>query len=255
MVAACMAFQSCGKSGDDGSADGNGQGGGKQETAEEILKSSLIAAYTFEEGSAEDVSGNGHDGVVFGGASFISDTPSGGGSALFLNGIKEQLVNIPYNLFAGLEEYSICLWLKDFSMGSIVSGINSNFEPNCFPRLYLGDDGKLKFASNCRNVSNSPTFSFNSSSLQSGAWHHIAVTCSSGLNSSSTLNLYIDGTLTDSITSNWSDNTSYYVTKVQIGGNGDGFYPVFTSMKVDNVGFYSRALGAKAIRHLFDNKL
>ena len=229
-------------------SNGSGGGGGN----DSALKSGLMAWYTFDSGDISDSSDYDVDGVPVNNPSFIEDTPSGSGKALFLNSVKEQFVNIGYNLFKGLASYSIALWLKDFSTGSIVSGINTNYEPNCFPRLYLGDDGKLKFASSCRSVSNSPTFSFNCSSLQSGAWHHVAVTCSSEGNGSSTLNLYIDGTLTDSITSYWNDNSSYNVTKVQIGGNGDGFYPVYSSMKADNVRLYNRCLSKEDVKSIYN---
>lgn len=229
--------------------------GGKKSTPEDDINAFLIAHYTFDSGNALDMSGNGWDGVVFNNAGFISDTPSGTGSALFLNGIKEQYVNIPYNMFAGLLEYTISLWVKDFSTGALVSGISSQFEVYCVPRVYLKDDGTLSFETGYNDVRSSQAFAYNCSSIQSGSWHHIAVTVArdNSTNYSYLRKLYIDGILTDSIQDYSKDNAGY-VTKFNIGGNGNGFYPVFQSMKVDNVSFFSAALKGTVVKYLYDNK-
>lgn len=228
--------------------------GGKKSTPEDDVEAFLVAHYTFDSGNALDMSGNGWDGVVFGEGSFISDTPSGNGSALFINGIKEQLVNIPYNMFENLLSYTISFWIKDFSTGAVVSGISSGHQAYCFPRVYVKDDGHLSFSCSSNTIENSPEFSFTLSPIQSGAWHHIAVSCEEQLYGRAALKLYIDGVLIDSISGMVANNVSQAVTKFNIGGNGNGFYPVFQSMKVDNVSFFSAALRGTVVKYLYDNK-
>ena len=230
--------------------------GGKKSTPEDDIEAFLIAHYTFDSGNALDMSGNGWDGVVFNDAGFISDTPSGTGSALFLNGIKEQYVNIPYNMFAGLLSYSVSLWVKDFSIGALVSGIGSQWAGQCSPRLYLKENGTISFDTAQRELSSASAFAYNCTSIQSSGWHHIVVTI--GQDDSCgyqlyLLRLFIDGVLVDSMQDYSRDNNGY-VTKFNIGGNGNGFYPVFQSMKVDNVSFFSAALRGTVVKYLYDNK-
>ena len=67
-------------------------------------------------------------------------------------------------------------------------------------------------------------------------------------------NLYIDGVLSDSNSQKWMD-IGTAITKVQIGGNGDGKFPVAFNGKVDNVGVFTSALSSAVVKYLFDNKL
>lgn len=234
---------------DNGSDDQESPG-----TTEDALKQIAAAYYPFDDETARSTTKNLANGVLLGNPSFISDTPSGKGKALFLNGIKEQCVNIPYALFAGLKYFTVSFWVKDFSTGSVVSGIYASDYNNAdwqyYPRVYFTAEGKISFT--CGNgyyLSTSPTFSYSYSAIQSNNWHHIAVTCSNGV-----LELFVDGNYTDKINSNWSDSAET-VPKVQIGGNGNGIYPVFFSGKVDNVAIYKKVLNSIEIKFVFDNKL
>ena len=210
--------------------------------------------FPFDDETAKSTAETQADGVLFGSPSFITDTPSGMGKALFLNGIKEQFVNIPYALFAGLKYFTISFWVKDFSAGSVVSGIYaSNFNNDSwqyYPRVYFTAEGKISFScGSSYYLSTSPTFSYSYSDIQSDNWHHIAVTCSNGA-----LELFVDGNYTDKLNSKWSDSAET-IPKVQIGGNGNGIYPVFFSGKVDNVSIYKKVLNNTEVKFIFDNKL
>ena len=62
------------------------------------LDEHVMAYYTFDDGTAKSKAGLPYDGVLFGSPSLIQDTPSGKGQAVFLNGIKSQYINIPFNI-------------------------------------------------------------------------------------------------------------------------------------------------------------
>ena len=80
----------------------------------------LMLYYSFDDESAKDWTDFGFDGSLVENPSFIDDTPKGDGKAIFINGTKGQYINIPYNLFKGLTNFSISFWVKDFSSGAAV---------------------------------------------------------------------------------------------------------------------------------------
>jgi RHS repeat-associated protein len=79
----------------------------------------LIARWTFEEGSGttvRDVSGNGHDGVIQGGATWAVGNP---GHGLRFDGIDDFVsVANAAGIPAGNEAYTIEAWIKPESMGA-----------------------------------------------------------------------------------------------------------------------------------------
>lgn len=218
-----------------------------------VLAKSVVAYYTFNEGNAKSQAGNAYHGVLFGEPSFIDDTPDGNGKALMLNGVKEQCVNIPYNLFADLQHFTISLWMKDFYAGAVISAIYaSSYNNNVFqyyPRIYLTEDEKFSFVCDSYGLESAPAFSYRYVSIQSDGWHHIATVCQEG-----NLLLYVDGEFVDRMTDRWN-NPGQDRPKVQLGGNGNGVFPVFFSGKLDNVGIYSEGLDAEVIKYIYQNRL
>ena len=239
-----------------GNNDGGNNGGGNTEPPtppdpQAVIDRSVVTRYSFDDETARNVAGTTYNGVVFGEAKYISDTPSGEGKALFLNGIKEQLVNIPYNLFKGRSSYSICSWIKDFSTGSLFGGVASDIYGS-IPKLYFTGDGHVFFDCIGYNLDYVTPFSYIYTPIQADVWHHIAVTCSYGV-----LALYIDGQFKDTINKSQSFYSYKYdnLTRVQIGGNGNGLYPVFFSGKLDNVAVYSEALSSNVIDYIYKGRL
>ena len=241
-----LSFFACSPSASDENGDNPGSG-----TIQDRLDNTVLAYYTFDDGTASSTAGYALDGAFFGTPIFVTETASGKGKAVFLNGLKGQCVNIPYNLFKGYTNYSISIWLKDFSTGNIISSVATNDWYGNYPRLHYTADGKIAFqtASNYSKDIADLSFAYPCSSIQSGAWHHIVVTCASDVQK-----LYVDGSYVDSISKRWADVRNG-VTKVQIGGDGDGmFSPAFSGM-VDNVGIFEAALTAAEVKYLYDNKL
>ena len=228
--------------------NGSGEGDGI------AVSSGLMLYYTFDNGDCSDASDMEIDGQAIGSPSFLDgNTPSGTGKCIFLNGTKGQYINIPYCLFDGYTAYSISVWLKDFSTGSIVSGVSSGNYYN-YPRLHFNSDGKMALQTEYGyggQIENSQNYHFiyPCASLQSGEWHHIVVTCNK-----SSQKLYIDGTLVDTKSDNCHYENSYstYATKVQIGGNGDGVFSVSFSGKLDNVRLYGKELSKQDVKDIYN---
>ena len=224
---------------------GSGSGG----TA---VTSGMVLYYTFDNGDAKDATVMEIDGQAIGTPTFPDDdTPSGQGKSIFLNGSKNQYVNIPYNLFKGYKNYSISVWLKDFSTGNIISGIGTSGNASSygnFPRLHYTADGKMAFqtTSGYYDYIDNYSFPYPCTSLQSGVWHHIVVTCSN-----TQQKLYVDGVLSDSMSQMWLD-AGDNCPKVEIGGDGDGKFPVFFSGKLDNVRIYSRELSVQDVKDIYN---
>lgn len=232
--------------------NGSGNTNPQKDSPDVVLGKTVVAYYTFNEGDARSQAGNAYHGVLFGDPSFIDDTPGGNGKALMLNGVKEQCVNIPYNLFADLPNFTISLWLKDFSTGAAISGIYSgpdysNYLDRYFPRLYFTSDGKISFV--CASINTPPVFAYSYTPIQSDAWHHIAAVC---LEKEALL--YVDGEFVDRMNNYWQ-NPGQDRPKAQLGGNGNGIFPVFFSGKLDNVGIYSDVLDEEVIKYIYQNRL
>ena len=218
------------------------------------LDASVVVYYTFDDGTATSKAGYALDGVFYGAPSISDETASGTGKSVFLNGLKNQCINIPYNLFKGYKNYSISVWLKDFSTGNIISGIGTSGNASSygnFPRLHYTADGKMAFqtTSGYYDYIDNYSFPYPCTLLQSGAWHHIVVTCSN-----IEQKLYIDGIFSDSKTESWLD-AGDNCPKVQIGGNGDGKFSTAFSGMVDNVAIFEATLSATEVKYLYDNKL
>lgn len=227
-------------------------------TIAELLQTYRCAYYTFDNETAMDmsVSGERYNGVLIGdNVKFLDDTPSGTGKSLFLNGAKEQYVNIPFNIFKDLDDFTISFWIKDFYDGSIISGISSSTMSNAqWPRIYMKNDGRVLFWVKSSGYYDNPSFSYNYLPLQSSGWHNLAVTCTIIRNHDCNLKLYVDGVLVDNVNANW-ENSGGVVTKVHIGGDANGVFSVFSTMKIDNVSVFSATLGDGVIKYIYDNKL
>jgi hypothetical protein len=215
--------------------------------------SHLLAHYSFEN-SFDDVSGMGKNGVGLNDPSFITDTPSGKGFALKLNGFKDQYVNIPYQFFYDEKNYSISLWLKDFSIGVIISASGSRQTHYDFPKLMSTDNSKFQFFAKQDNSGGDYTdeFSLDFTSIQSNDWHHIVVTCEEFGEYDVICRLYVDGQLIDSIESGWTESSCQGMF---IGGTKNGEYPNAISAKYDEVRIYGCTLSASEIYYLYNNCL
>ena len=202
-----------------------------------------VACYLFD-GSAEDASNNGFDGILNGSPEFISDTPDGSSGALKLNAFKEQFVNIPYPILNGLDSYSFSAWIKDFSQGVIFSADGGQD----IPYLYVRDTQRFMLFNNYYSGDlNAYTFAYDCTSIMSSSWHHLAVSSNEGV-----ISLYIDGVKTDSMENGYTKSTC---TKIYLGGNAGGTFTNYMTMKMDNVMFFDYCLTDAEVKYIYQNKL
>lgn len=210
------------------------------------LAASLVAYYTFDGSDAKDATDNGLNGSLINSPDFVDGVS---GKALFLNGMKEQYMNIPYNPFKGYVNYSVSMWVKDFGQGVLFSALGSDTKNYDYPRLLAESTGKFVFYTQISYGEDPFTYLYKS--IQDGGWHMVTVVCRKTTGSSACIkDLYIDGVLVDS--SSGEVNSATFSTKVHIGGNGDGKYNVFQSMKVDNVRIYTRKLEADEVAAIYE---
>lgn len=213
----------------------------------------LIAHYTFDS-NCFDMSANSYDAVAVGTPSFPGDTPDGSVAAIKINGFKGQFVNIPYSFMNGLKEYTVSMWVKDFTPGILFSAISSDYVRSDYPRLLVTDDQRFRFYTGYDNYDTTKPFAYDCVPIMSGDWHHIAVTVKGieGKSDYVEASLYVDGVRVDSIENYWSGGASH---KMVLGSDRDGSYPVSMTATYDNVRFYGCALSASEIKNLYNNCL
>ncbi len=223
---------------------GNGGGGS-------AVTNGLLTYYTFNDGTANDATDNKLDANLINTPDMITDTPRGEGKALFLNRNKEQYLNIPSYPFKDKYSYSVSFWIKDFGEGVIFGAIGT-ISSYSTPRLVCAS-GKLGF--DVRGISNAPiqvpAFEYSVSAIQDGKWHLVTVSATAPQqNGTYTIKLYIDGKLTDTL----SSEAHYYsnATKFQFGGKGGYTTDYSISMKLDNIRLYDRVLSDEDVKTIYE---
>lgn len=203
----------------------------------------LVLYYTFDDGSANDVSGHSHNGNLQNNPEFISETPNQKGQAVFLNGFKEALINIPYNPIGDSISYSMSLWIKDFTSGDIIKsfddrsredalGFSATVERNFQARVSYGNYGTSTFSN------------YDYSNIQKEGWHLITVCANEKTDE---LKLYVDGILVDNVGNRYIDPD---LIKIQIGSSTEST----NSFKIDNFRIYNRCLMAEEVKLIYETE-
>lgn len=203
----------------------------KEDTSIDLQKG-LKAYYTFNDGSCNDISGNGFHGVFQGNPIVTEDTPTGKGYAIFLNGYKEHLINIPYNPLHGFTQATYSFWIKDLDSGIIIGAIDTNGASTPFVSCTQNEFIALNNHSFSKMVQNIKEF-----------WSMRTITLDE-----QEQKFYINGELYDVQTQNINPSSG---EKIQIGGNGNNSYRYWQKMKIDNVRIYSRALNAYEVNKIY----
>lgn len=210
---------------------GSGSGNVSSDIA---VKSGLMAYYTFDDGTADDITENELDGTLINNPSFTTETTNGSGKAVFFNSQKEQSMNIPYNPFKNISNYTATMWVKDFSYGSFLKIESSSTNPRF--EFYYDEDGFFKFRLSPYS-SGMGTFTYDAKSLIDGNWHMIAITRAEGL-----CELYVDGSLV-------ANKELYsYSTSVEPS------IIIDNHMYFDNLRFYNRKLNASEFKEIYNSE-
>ena len=204
----------------------------------------LLAYYTFDNETANDTQ-NRYNGFSIGGT-YIADTPSGEGKALFLK--RGERVYIPFAPFNGLKNYTISIWVKDFGSGPLFQTYNDYVYG---PTLYITEEIKARnYTSVSWSSDHYNTFSTDLTSYQSEKWTMITiVTNTSGNDSQGVSYLYINGQLMESSKSYTNNNSG--AVAMSIGGYA---WAWADPMKVDNVRLYDVALNENEIANIYNRE-
>jgi hypothetical protein len=200
-----------------------------------VITNGLVAAYEFN-GNANDVSGNGNNGVV-NGATLTADRFGNTNSAYDFDGVNDIISIGP--VLTSSNSLSIFGWIR--------RGGNSI---DSWDDIVAGDAGSPIFGiqnSSQRlgfggQVNNPILATFDESTLEDSLWHFVGATYDGAL-----VNLYRDGALVASSPRTGSFNTSL---SLGIGGAEDHF-PEHFSGSIDDVYFYDRALSAIEVSTLY----
>lgn len=196
----------------------------------------LLAYYTFDDGKSATNTYDpmANNGQINGSAKFVTGNNGKGYSLNLKNG---QYVNIPSNMLNGKKVFTVCMWVKDFGQGYLFVTDKSDYP--AAPSIRVDETDHFCY---WYNIYSSQTVKFSNSvvNLQTGGWHHIAIT-----QSSSQTILYIDGVMNDTqgISGGASEGAS-----MRIGSQNTD------EMTVDNVRIHGVTLNAEEIAKIYKSE-
>lgn len=213
------------------------------------LTDGLIAYYTFS-GNANDISGKGHNGTVYG-ASLTSDRFGNPNSAYKFDGVDDYIL-VNYHTDFQLPTYTISAWIKpifddtSFTFGLAIVSRGEDFSSDNSALSFGVYEPVLDFTSVYLSYENSSDddFSYITHEIpEIDEWVHLAVTRANN----GTLSIYLDGDLLDS----WDSTpvpTSNCTQDVTIGAywysptSSDQFLTNWFWGDMDDLRIYNRAL-------------
>lgn len=223
-------------------ASGPGCGGDKVTKPKDTLSDGLLAYYTFN-GTADDQSGNGKNGILFGGASVTGD---------YLNitvGSDTDALSLPSTIVNGLTDFTVATWVR-ISLpqaggdNQLVSGANAG-QDNALGIWYSDPNARWNL---CLDGT---TTNFDGNHIDNGTWYHVAVTREGTVST-----LYLDGIKVGSAKTVSTDALAVDPGGLIIGQDQDAVGGSFDASQswagqVDNLRFYNRALTASEAVQLF----
>ena len=155
------------------------------------LKADLVGFWSFDDESADDLSGNGNDGELLG-AEFSDDTPNGSGMSLLIDG---GTVQVPHSDSLGMEDsMTIAYWMKadNFEQPSDWNGpmgkISDPREDGGWEMQRFGDQSRIDIRLDTSEGANSVRG--NLTETYEDEWVHVAWTVDEG-----EFSAYLDGEL------------------------------------------------------------
>ncbi len=207
--------------------------------------SGMIGYWPFDDGSgttADDLSGNGNNGVLINGPSWIAGEIN---DALSFNGTSSYV--FPPSLGIPPPSVSISVWIKPNPAGGVVmselgqAAINSGWHDS---QIEVETNNTIKVCVwtgglTCLTAANNITY---------GSWYYIVLSYDA---STHTLKGYENGALVNSVpaTKEYPGTLHYGIGPTDSTNGGDGSY--FSGL-IDDVRIYSRALSAAEVSALYD---
>lgn len=132
----------------------------------------LIAHYTFADGTATDVTGNGHDGTV-NGATYLADGGPQSGGAFGFDGAGDNInIDGVAPTLAGRNELTASLWVKIPTVGDkwdTMIGINPSNGSNRFLMTLDPDGDRLRVYHGDSDTAGIGSY------LIEDSWHHVVL--------------------------------------------------------------------------------
>lgn len=226
---------------------GSGSGGAANYT------SSLLAYYTFDNQTANDLTENRVHASTFNEARFEASGSHNGSYYLLLSGVHESYMCIPMNLFSGRSQWTVSFWIKDLTAGKIFAAQEAVNGGGYYDAPVFGanQSGMLQFKNSYGNSDGYYSIINYNYVNSSTEWHHWALVVSPAGNNSYTSNvkLYVDGVLRSNVNTDYNSSAVASCTQIMFGGNG---WATSASMKLDDLRIYGRALEAKDIDALYN---
>jgi hypothetical protein len=221
----------------------------KKDSSSNTLNVGLIAYYPFD-GNANDMSGNGNNGVIYG-ASLTADRFGNKQGAYNFNGINNY-ISLPIKNIVDLDCYSYSVWINP-------NGIPTNYSGNVYS---VGDAiGSLgqglvyqptstMFAGSYNN-GNNPTQSYSKSGeIQPNQWLHIVVT-----RDSINIRMYINNQLvpiqSNSAINKQSASYGQISKSAIIGGRSNLRSDSYFNGSINDIRIYNRVLNDEEIDELY----
>jgi len=201
----------------------------------------LVAHYPFTD-NANDVSGNGYHGEVYGPA-ISTDRYNNFYSAYLFDGVDDR-IKIPYEVVNGLDDFSIIYWIKNIQ----TSGdkyILTAVDPGGSNELLLGIEGGNPVS---YLEDNSHSYAKN---VADGIWHQIVYT-----RSGSSLKCYVDGVLIDEDTNVPTSTINIPQNALWLGGDQDAVGGSWDSSQqfagyLDDIKIYNVMLTANQVQNIY----
>lgn len=236
------------KNTENGSGSGSGSGGGGAN-----ITSGLLAHYTFDNQTPNDISENFLHASVFNEARFVNSNSHNGTYYLHLSGVQGSYMSIPQNLFTGRRQWTVSFWIKDLSAGKIFSaqeGVNNGYYDA--PTLVAKQDGMLMFRHSGGGWGGDYFDPMNYNYINTSTeWHQWVLVVSEAESSSynSNAKLYVDGVLRTNINTRYDGGTVARCTQIMFGGDGAS---TCATMRIDDIRIYGRALEQKDVTALYN---
>jgi uncharacterized repeat protein (TIGR03803 family) len=193
----------------------------------------LVAAYSFNDGTAADATGNGHQGTISGAVGVSGKY----GSALSFDGVDDK-VSIANAADLGFKTgMTLEAWVRPDTLQSVSAIVLKEAPSGLAYALYANNSANRP--SGVASIAGAKRDATSSSALTAAAWSHLAVTYNGSL-----LKLWVNGVLRGSRSITGSILVSNGA--LMIGGSnvlGEHFDGV-----IDNVRLYNRALGAEEVQ-------
>ncbi|MCZ7383036.1 MAG: PGF-CTERM sorting domain-containing protein [Candidatus Methanoperedens sp.] len=207
--------------------------------------SGLVAEWHFD-GSAQDTSGNGNNGTIYG-ATFVQGIS---GQALSFNGVDNMVV-VPHSPSLSLDKFTMEAWIKrnqNGKFGDPETILIKRYEPSWMDNYGLAISPNGTVGASFYSPDIWTWFGLESvRNISAGNWYHIAATYDR-----TTLKIYINGVLDNSVNTQYTpyQNNQQLVIGRACWGDPCAFRPSNPSFNgiIDEVRLYNRALSASEIQ-------